>query len=187
MSENYILDIDELRKVYRLETKSPLLSKLDPDFYKELKRFLIDERKKYAQEMKDSFSARNIKRLETIKQMVEKIREIRLKKCLNLCLMYSRTNDFSEDGLIDFELDFAKGIIKLIDKQNDQTQSIMGIKKADIKNVKDLLKVKFLQEIPAFIGGDLKEYGPYEKDQICELPEDVCKLLESKNIIEVID
>ena len=96
MSENYTLDIDELRKIYRLETKSPNLSKLDADFYKELKKFLTDERKKYAQEMKDSFSARNIKRLETIKKMVEKIRELRLKKCMNMCLMYSRTNDFSD-------------------------------------------------------------------------------------------
>lgn len=187
MSENYTLDIDELRKIYRLETKSPNLSKLDADFYKELKKFLTDERKKYAQEMKDSFSARNIKRLETIKKMVEKIRELRLKKCMNMCLMYSRTNDFSDEGLIDFEIDFAKGIIKLIDKQNDQTQQIMGIKKADVKNIKDLIKVKFLQEIPAFIGGDLKEYGPFEKEEVCELPEDVTKLLESKKIIEILD
>ncbi len=185
---DYNLDYDELRKVYRLETKSPKLSRLDINFYKELKKFLADEKKKYATAMEDSFSPATIKKLETLKKMIEKVREIRLKKCMNLCLMYSRTNDFKDEGLIDFEIEFAKGIIKLIDKQNEETNAIFGIKKkSKEQETKNLVKVKFLQKIPAFIGGDMKEYGPYDVEQVSRLPEDVCKILETKNLIEKVE
>lgn len=188
MNEDYNLDFDELRKIYRLETKSPNLTKLNPDFYKELKKFLSHERKKYAEEIEESFSPTTIKKFETLKKMVEKIREIRTKKCLNMCLMYSRTNDFKEEGLIDFEIDFAKGVIKLIDKQNEMSQNIFGLsKKAKKKESLNLIKVKFLESVPAFIGADLKEYGPFEKDETSQIPEDMIKILESKNLIAKID
>jgi len=188
LNEEFTLDYDELRKIYRLETKSPNLSKLHPEFYKELKKFLSDEKKKYVEEMKDSFSPSILKKLDTLKKMIEKVREIRLKKCMNLCLMYSRTNDFKEEGLIDFEIDFAKGIIKLIDKQNEQTNIIFGIsKKAKSENIQNLIKVKFLQKIPAFIGADMKEYGPFEENDVCDLPEDICSILELKKIIEKVE
>jgi DNA replication initiation complex subunit (GINS family) len=188
LNDDYSLDYDELRKIYRLEVKSPKLTKLNPDFYKELKKFLVDERKRYTEEMEESFSPTSIKKFETLKKMIEKIREIRTKKCLNLCLMYSRTNDFEEEGLIDFEVDFAKGIIKLIDKQNEHSLNIFGVSKKNKKTDNLVMaKVKFIESIPAFIGADLKEYGPFEKEQVCEIPEDMIKILESKNLIKKID
>lgn len=185
MSEDYSLDFDELRKIYRLESKSPNITKLNPDFYKELKKFLSDERKKYTEEIEESFSPAAIKKFETLKKMVEKIRELRTKKCLNLCLMYSRTNNFKEEGLIDFEIEFAKGIIKLIDKQNENAQNIFGIsKKAKKKDSLHLVDVVFIEAVPAFIGADLKEYGPFEKNETSKIPEDMIKILESKNLIK---
>jgi len=186
--EDYTLDYDELRKIYRLETKSPKLTKLNSDFYKELKKFLVDERKKYTEEIEDSFSPTAIKKFETLKKMIDKIREIRLKKSLNLCLMYSRTNSFEEEGLIDFEIDFAKGVIKLIDKQNEHSQNIFGVTKRSKKqDHQNLVKVKFLEQVPAFIGADLKEYGPFEKEDVCEIPEDLIKILESRSLIKKVD
>lgn len=188
MNEDYSIDYDELRKIYRLEVKSPKLTRLNHDFYKELKKFLSDEKKKYTEEMEESFSPASIKKFETLKKMIDKIREIRTKKCLNLCLMYSRTNNFEEEGLIDFEIDFAKGIIKLIDKQNEQTQNLFGSSKKNKKQESvSFVKVKFLEEVPAFIGADLKEYGPFEADETSEIPEEMIKILESKGLIKKLD
>lgn len=182
--EEYVLDFDELRKIYRLETKFPKLHKLHPDFYKALKKFLAEETKKYAKEMEDSFNTSTIKKLTTLKKMVEKISSIRLKKSMNLCLMYSRTSDFEDDNLIDFEVDFVKNIIKLIDKYNSQKDNVLGIKKkSKTKESTDLQKVEFLQDVPAFIGGDMKEYGPFEKGTVANLSKDICKILDAQNII----
>jgi hypothetical protein len=180
---DYNLDFDELRRVYRLEIKCPKLSKLDVSFYKSLKKFISEEKKKYTSALED-FSPVDLKKFENLKKMVTKIREIRLKKCLNLCLIYSRTNDFKEDNLIDFEVDFVKGVLKLMDKQVDYTNSLFGVKKKIIENNIDLIKVMVLQSIPAFIGTDMKEYGPFDKEEVCELPKNVCSILESKNIVK---
>jgi DNA replication initiation complex subunit (GINS family) len=183
MNDEYELDFDELRKIYRLEVKSPKLSKLNADFYKALKKYIKLEKKKYLNAL-ESFSQIDLKKFENLKKMVQKIREIRLKKCLNLCLIYSRTNDFAEDNLIDFEVDFVKDVLKLMDKQNQYTNSLFGLKKKKKELLQDYVKVKVLQDIPSFIGTDMKEYGPFEKGEVCEVPKNVYDILYSKKIVE---
>ncbi|HOD89554.1 MAG TPA: hypothetical protein PKK56_00495 [archaeon] len=187
MVEEYKVDYDELRKIYRQESKSPQLTKINPSFYKALKKFVAEERNKYLNSV-DSLSPLTLKKLENLKQMVEKIRDLRLKKCMNLCLMYSRTNDIKDDNLIDVEIDFVKDILKLIDKQIEYTNALLGVSKKDIKKDGELnfIKVKFIEKIPAFIGADMKEYGPFDVGDIGELPEDVFSILEPKGLVKKI-
>lgn len=180
----YSLDYDELRRIYRLETKSPKLSKLDQSFYKELKKFIAQEKTRYFSAI-ESLSQEELKKYDALKSMISKIREIRLKKCLNLCLMYSRTKDFKEDNLIDFEVDFVKGVLKLMDKQEEYTDSLFGLnKKTKNENQLPLIKAIVLQSIPSFIAPDMKEYGPFEKEIVCELPENIFTILHSKNFVK---
>ena len=185
--DEYVLDYDELRRIYRLESKSTKLSKLNKNFYKYVKKYFISEKNKYISSIETSFSNNSLKRIENLKKIINKIREIRLKKCMNLCLMYSRTNQFKEDGLIDFEVDFAKSMIKLIDKQTEYTKILFGQTKNKKEKEVNLIKVKFLEDVPSFVGADMKEYGPFEKNKVCELPEDVCKILSSRNIIKEVE
>jgi DNA replication initiation complex subunit (GINS family) len=179
----YTLDYDELRRIYRLETKSPKLSKLDVSFYKELKKFITQEKTRYFSAI-ESLSQEELKKYDALKSMVSKIREIRLKKCLNLCLMYSRTKDFKEDNLIDFEVDFVKGVLKLMDRQQEYTDSLFGTKKTKVENSAPIIKATVLQNIPSFIAPDMKEYGPFEKEMICELPKNIFDMLHSKNFVK---
>jgi DNA replication initiation complex subunit (GINS family) len=182
----YTIDYDELSKIYRLETKSPKLTKLNPSFYKELKKFITQEKSKYVSAI-ENLSQVDLKKFETLKQTVNKIREIRLKKCLNLCLTYSRTKDFSEDNLIDFEIDFVKDILKLLDKQAEYTDGLFGSKAKNADKQSNLIKVIALSNIPSFIGSDMKEYGPFDKDNVCEIPENIFTILFSKNIVKKIE
>ncbi|MFA5745249.1 MAG: hypothetical protein WC932_00115 [archaeon] len=183
---DYKVDYDELSRIYRLETKSPKLVKLDPVFYKELKKYLVLEKTKYLEAL-ESLSPVDLKRFEMLKQTVLKIREIRLKKCLNLCLTYSRTKDFSEEHLIDFEIDFVKDILKLLDKQAEFTDSLFGARNSKQEKQVPLVKAIALQSIPSFIGSDMKEYGPFDKDVVCEIPENIFTILFSKSIVKKLD
>jgi len=182
----YKIDYDELSRIYRLETKSPRLTKLEPSFYKELKKYLTLEKTKYLQAL-ESLSPADLKKFEMLKQTVGKIREIRLKKCLNMCLTYSRINDLSEDNLIDFEIDFVKDIKKLLDKQAEYTDSLFGTKATKSEKQVPLVKVMALSSIPSFIGSDMKEYGPFDKGVCCEIPENIFSILASKNIVEKLE
>ena len=182
----YKVDYDELSRIYRLETKSPKLTKLEPSFYKELKKYLTLEKTKYLQAL-ETMSPADLKKFEMLKQTVNKIREMRLKKCLNMCLTYSRTNDLSEDNLIDFEIDFVKDIKKLLDKQAEYTDNLFGTKTKKEEKSVPLIKVTALQSIPSFIGSDMKEYGPFDKDIVCEIPENIFSILASKNIVQKLE
>jgi len=183
MSEEYELDFDELRKIYRQEINSSRMCNLNVDFYKALKKFITKEKKEYLEAL-ETMSQPELKKFENLKKMVLKIREIRLKKSMNLCLIYSRTNEFKDDNLIDFESDFVKGVLKLMEKQMEYTNSLFGVKKKKEDKKAELIKAKVLQSIPAFIGTDMKEYGPYEENDICEIPEDVYEILSTKKIVE---
>jgi len=182
----YTINYDELSKIYRLENKSPKLTKLNPTFYKELKKFINQEKTKYVSAI-ENLSQADLKKFETLKQTVNKIRDVRLKKCLNLCLTYSRTKDFCEDNLVDFEIDFVKDILKLLDKQEEHTNNLFGVKSNKAEKQQNLVKVLALSNIPAFIGSDMKEYGPFDKDGVCEIPENIFSILFSKNIVKKIE
>jgi DNA replication initiation complex subunit (GINS family) len=183
MSDDYELDFDELRKIYRQEKNSSRLYNLNNDFYKALKKFISQEKKLYLEAL-ESMSQQELKKFENLKKMVLKIRELRLKKSLNLCLIYSRTNEVKEDNLVDFESDFVKGVLKLMEKQVEYTNNLFGVKKKKENVTQKLIKAKVLQSIPAFIGTDMKEYDPFEKGDTCEIPKEVYDILSSKQIVE---
>jgi hypothetical protein len=48
----------------------------------------------------------------------------------------------------------------------------------------DSIKIKFLKDVPEFVGSDKKDYGPFKKDEIAKLPEKEGKLLIKKGIAE---
>jgi DNA replication initiation complex subunit (GINS family) len=186
MNEDYELDFDELRKIYRREVNSSRLHDLNQDFYKALKKFITQEKKKYLEAL-ETMSQVDLKKFENLKKMVLKIRELRLKKSLNLCLIYSRTNEFKENNLVDFEADFVKGVLKLMEKQVEYTNNLFGVKKQKEDNPVGLVKTKVLQSIPSFIGTDMKEYGPFEEGDSCEIPKEVYNILVTKKIVEEIE
>jgi hypothetical protein len=56
-------------------------------------------------------------------------------------------------------------------------------KKPELENV---LLVKFVTDVPKFMGRDLKVYGPYKKDEMVNLNSEVANILiENKKAMEV--
>ena len=46
--------------------------------------------------------------------------------------------------------------------------------------------IRFLQEIPQFVGTDLSTYGPFDKEDIANLPSEIAELLIKKEKAEEI-
>ena len=44
-----------------------------------------------------------------------------------------------------------------------------------------LKKVKLLEDVPKFIGPELEPYGPYQQEQVTDLPPEIAKLLVNKH------
>ncbi|MBU0536552.1 MAG: hypothetical protein KKE20_06305 [Nanoarchaeota archaeon] len=57
-------------------------------------------------------------------------------------------------------------------------------KEPETRVEKILVSIRFLSPVPQFVGSELELYGPYEEDEIADLPEDVAKVLIEKGRAE---
>lgn len=175
------LSYDEVRRIHRLEKASSKLVELDKDFYNDLNDFLSTERTNYMDSLK-SFSVTNMRSFTNLKRMVEEIFAMRSRKILSRALVGSRTKESSEEGLTLQEAKLFKSILSELEKHNTVLNSMFteGTTKTEKKSQLQTQKIKISKDIPAFVGADMKEYGPFTKDQTIELPNKIAKLLVSR-------
>ena len=181
------LSYEEIRRIHRLEKNTSQLVQVEPEFYNELHAFLASEKQAYLKSLKN-FSISNSRDFTNLKKMVEEIFSIREKKILNKALVAARTNEYNEEHLAQQEtkmfrksMDMLKEYRKILDEMFEAE----GLSGKDSSKDLNNLSVKILSDIPAFIGSDMKEYGPYTKDDVVELPLHIGKLLGSRNLCRI--
>jgi hypothetical protein len=79
------------------------------------------------------------------------------------------------------EKDAFKKLLKVLEEHNKVCTGLFGE-----VNEKDSGKValKMLKDVPTFIGTDMKEYGPFAKDEAVELPKKIAQLFLSRKLAE---
>jgi len=180
------LSYEEIRRIHRLERNTSQLVQVEPEFYNELHAFLASEKQAYLKSLKN-FSASSSRDFTNLKKMVEEIFSIREKKILNRALVAARTNDINEEHLAQQEMKMFRKSIEMLKEYRKMLAEMFETEASGSESSKDLnnLSVRILSDIPAFIGSDMKEYGPYSKDDIVELPLHIGKLLGSRNLCKI--
>jgi len=180
------LDYDELRRIYRLEKNTSKLVELPEDFYNSLNEFVGSEKKKYLSSLKD-LSASKAKDFTNLKKMLEEFFGIRQKKLLNQALIALHTGEFEDAKLALQEKELFKTLISVLQKHQALFEEIFANNVSESREKKDLnfVRVKILRTVPAFMGSDMKEYGPFSESQASSLPYKVAKLLIAKNLAEL--
>ncbi len=156
---------------------------VDDSFFEDVKEFVDSEKKTYLDSLRD-FSAIKARNFSNLKRIVEEIFSLREKKLLNKALISSRTGDFDETGLSSSEKETFKQLIEIIEAHKESLNLLFEADSKKKASGKDLNKVslRILKDVPSFVGADMKEYGPFSKDDSVELPEKVAKLLLSRKI-----
>ena len=176
------LNYDELRRIHRLEKNTSKLVEVDEDFYNSLYEFVQSEKNTYLNELKKGFSEDSARNFTNLKRIVEELFSLREKKILNKALVASRTKEFSDGHMALQEKEMFQSILKVINKHNnlllDTFNGVKAEKKTVKKSKKNLedLKIKVKNDVPSFVGTDMKEYGPFKKGQVVSLPYKVAKL-----------
>lgn len=79
---------------------------------------------------------------------------------------------------------------KKINKASDEDAQIKsGMNTVAVENkekVKNIKLVRFLYAVPKFVGKELEEYGPFEEEDIANLPSDIADILIGKGRVEEI-
>jgi len=179
------LDYDELRKIYRLEKNSARLAEVDEDFFDSLSEFFEQQKKDYLQSLTDIQSSK-ARSFSNLKKIILEIFNTREKKILNKALVASRTGELETSRMASQETETLKQLMLVLNRHQQMLDGVFGTKpgKPARQAGSDRVVVSMTQNVPAFMGADMKEYGPFEKDKKATVPEKIASLLISRKLAE---
>ncbi len=177
------LDYDELRKIYRLEKNNSRLAEVDDDFLDLLTDFFKAQKKDYLKSLNDLPSIK-AKTFSNLKKIIGEIFSIREKKLLNKALIASRTGDLEKEPMSLQEAQTLEALLLVLNKHQSILNNIFNGKPKSEKGVLGKVSLKIIQSVPAFMGADMEEYGPFTKDKSVALPEKIALLLISRKLAE---
>ena len=121
-----------------------------------------------------------------LKKMVEEVFLLRQKKMLNLALLASKSNETTRFAMALPEQKTFESLVSLLEKQRGLVENLFfsGAQKTGESRAAEGVRVKLLKDVPAFIGTDMKEYGPFSARQEIDLPFSIAKLFFERKLGE---
>jgi len=163
-----------IRKVHREEMRSTKLTKLPENFYENVLKYL-EKKREMAEKLDDrkiAIEVRNVKRL------IEEIFNRRERKIVTLAINCARV-EMPVENLTEEEREFFEKIRKVIKDRRDSF-----LKKLEEGKKKTAFLVVFKQDVPEFVGIDMKTYGPFSKGDIAKIPEENANMLIEQGLAE---
>lgn len=179
-----MLDYDALRKIYRLEKNSSRLAEVEDDFFDSLKSFFENEKTAYLNSLNELSSSR-ANGFSNLKKIISEIFSVREKKLLNKALVASRTGSLETEKIASEETETLKQMLLVLNRHQAILDRVFNARpKKPSLNASKVGKtsLKMLQKVPAFMGADMHEYGPFEKGKTVSIPEKIASLLVSRKL-----
>ena len=191
---------ESLYDVLRKEKTRAELQKLDSNFFKKVSVYIKEKNSILESHQKKSsiFAEKEIentkKQIENTKKMLKELYNKRELKVLKLALSSSRINSKQDiSSMLPEEKQLYDNIIKCLNEsREDILNNLLNKNDSELEpktiktGEKDLKLVRFLNAVPKFVGNDLKVYGPFEQEDVANLPSKIAKLLIEKNKAEEI-
>ena len=173
---------DEVMKVRRLEKSATRLVKLEPDFYEKLGKFIAKELGK----TNGTVSLDQVREFENLKQAIVDIYNMRERKILSQALLASRSGNADTEHLTNMEKELYENLLLFLNRYRGNLNLYFekegGESLDSTPEPLNNVTVSILEDIPSFVGEDMKEYGPFEKDKKIELPQSVANLLVARDL-----
>ncbi len=173
---------NELYEAWKREKENMEIQVLPKDFYTHLAEYMEKIRKESRMLDKKTTKARLMEReLENAGKMVKELVELRYSKSVKEMMtgkIVSKDALTKEEGKLHSELvPLAESYQKLL--KNMLRGKTSRVKKKEEEKPKQML-VRFLQEVPAIIGSDMKTYGPFKAEDVATLPTENARILISQ-------
>jgi len=168
---------DKLYEAWRKEKENSEIQAIPRDFYARLADYLKKIREESRMLDQKTTKAKLIQHeFENVKRMVGELIRLRRMKALRKTLTGKTV---PRDALTEEEEKFYREILPLVESYQiflkDIQRGRMIRMEREEKPQKMLLR--FLQEIPAIVGADMKTYGPFKPEDIATLPVENAKIL----------
>ena len=207
--QEVVITYETLYELLKRERERPDLQKLEPSFFSDTINYIRDKKKILEAKSDSVFAQEEIKKterqLENIYKILKELYERREKKIISLALDKSRTksNLIDTTALMKEEKVFFDAVTNILDTYRDEILiSVLNEKmpfmqamadkkpKEEFKSALELKKptrlVRLTSHVPKFVGPELEEYGPFEEEDIANLPAEISDVLISKGKAEEI-
>lgn len=205
MGERINITYETLFDMLRNEKRRDELQKLEKGFYEHLAQYIKEkEELSVSDQGSELFShaeqQKAVKQLENIRKLVRELYERREKKIVNLALISSRTGSLiDKSALLEPEQQLFNELQGVFSKHRDSVlvhvlsarQPQIGAERAGsapqleaVSECKPTKLVRFLKPVPKFVGKELEVYGPFEEEDVANLPVEIADLLIKKVRVE---
>ncbi|HLG24783.1 MAG TPA: hypothetical protein VI564_07685 [Candidatus Nanoarchaeia archaeon] len=213
MVQEVVITYETLFELLKREKERIELQKLEPTFFSDTISYIKEKKKILEAKSDDSVFAgderkKTEKQLENIFRILKELYERREKKIVTIALDKSRlksnlidTSSLLKEEKVLFDalnnifntyreailfsvLNEEEPFMRPIEHRQMETQKPQETHQAPKKNTK---LVRFTHKVPKFVGPELEEYGPFEEEDIANLPVEIAEVLLSKGKVEEIN
>lgn len=189
MQKGVALTYETLYEVLRREKAREDLQKLDPRFFTDVQAYLQEKLRILEQSRKksDVFSIAEQEKtrlqIENAKKLLKDLYARREKKIIELALNKARTHSplIDTSQLLPEESNIFESLLYGLDTAREHI--LLPLLKQDLTMIKEekteqnTKKVKCKQQVQQFVGKELEIYGPYEADEVVQLPNEIADVL----------
>lgn len=173
---------NELYEAWKREKENPELQPLLKDFYIRLTEYMRKIRAESRMLDEKTTKARLlVHESKNVQKMVKELVLLRHDKTVK---MASIGETMPTEGLTQEEEKLVKEIIPSFESFHALFKDILGGRLPQVDNRKKPRKrvLRFVKEIPAIIGADMKTYGPFKPEDIASLPQENAKILVKQGV-----
>jgi DNA replication initiation complex subunit (GINS family) len=178
---------DELYSAWQREIEDTALGRLSLDFYARIADYLRRIKEETRMLDKKTVKAGLLEReLRNVKRMLQELVWARYRKLVKIFSVGQKAPSnlltVEEAKVCESVLPFAEAYQKFV-KNLLQGQ----VSKVDIEKAHKRVALRFLKDVPAIIGSDMKTYGPFMVEDVASLPVENAKILVKQNLAEVVE
>lgn len=173
---------DELYEAWTQERETTEIQALDKDFYVKLAGYIKKMKEESRMLDEKTVRAKLLRRESTnvtkmARELIELRREKALKKTVDGKPVAKEALTSEEEKLLDEVSPSLEGFNTLL-------KGIIGGRtpRIEVKEKPRTMILRFVKEIPAIIGADMKTYGPFRPEDIASLPIENAKVLVKQDV-----
>jgi len=174
---------DNLHEAWRKERENPELQRLKREFYAELADYVKTLREESRMLDKKTVKGKLLEREhKNVEKMIEELIRLRYRKALRKA-MAGKT--VPKEILTKEEAKLHGEILPLAEAYEAFLEDVLRGRLSGMKREEKSKKmlVRFLQEIPAIVGSDMKTYGPFESEDVATLPVENARALMKQGVV----
>ncbi len=167
---------EDLYKAWKMEKENADIQALPRDFYAKLAEYVKKMRKESRMLDKKTTKGRLMEReLRNVNMMVEGLIRLRYEKALERTMKEKTV----PKGILMEEEKLQGEILPSAEAYEALLKSVLrgSLTRVERKGQQRQMVVRFLREVPAIIGSDMKPYGPFKVEDVASLPVENARIL----------